>query len=139
MAQELGEPFITPWVFNNASLADATQRGRTWTMALDAEDAGYHALHLTGQVERCRCGTPEFAIPLVMYKPSRCPGLGSMPSLVEVFGQEMHLQPSEVHLCADIAGWSDIVTLDRRMNFVSRSRKRATHFVPDWDIDLHRQ
>src|SRR5205814_6498276 len=57
--------------------------------------------------------------------------------LEDVFRQEMHLQPSEVHLCADIAGWSDIDTLDRCMNFVSRSRKRATHFVPDWDIDLH--
>jgi hypothetical protein len=57
--------------------------------------------------------------------------------LTEVFGQEVHLLLSEVHLCADLAGWTDIATLDRRINFVSRSRKRATHFVPDWDIDLH--
>jgi hypothetical protein len=57
--------------------------------------------------------------------------------LAEVYGREMNLQPSEIHLCADIGGWSDIDTLDRRVNFVSRSRKRASHLVPDWDIDLH--
>src|SRR5260370_42389992 len=49
----------------------------------------------------------------------------------------MVVKPSAVHLCTDIVGWSDIDALDRRINFVSRSRKRATHFVADWDIDLH--
>src|SRR5258708_6294825 len=48
----------------------------------------------------------------------------------------MFLQPSEIHLCADIAGWSEIASLDRRKHCVSRSRKRGSHFEPDWDTDL---
>jgi hypothetical protein len=57
--------------------------------------------------------------------------------LAGIFGQEMHLQPSEIHLCADVAGWTELATLDRRKHFVSRSRKRGSHFEHDWAADLH--
>ena len=136
MAQELGEPFITPWAFNNASLQmqpNGAGHGQ-WPWMLKTPDItlyisqgkwnGVGAVRLSSQyLWSCRSLLDALTLLSAFLK--------------EVFEQEMHLQPSEVHLCADIAGWSDIDTLDRRVNFVSRSRKRATHFVPDWDIDLH--
>jgi hypothetical protein len=54
--------------------------------------------------------------------------------LVHHFFQEcVYLQVSEVHLCADIAGW-DVESIDQRRDFVSRSRKRGTYEVTDLDI-----
>src|SRR5947209_4800987 len=54
--------------------------------------------------------------------------------LVHSFLQEcVYLQVSEVHLCADIAGW-DVESIDQRRDFVSRSRKRGTYEVTDLDI-----
>ena len=41
------------------------------------------------------------------------------------------LQPSSIDLCVDVAGWHDIATLDRRRNFVSRSRKRSDYHEPE--------
>jgi hypothetical protein len=135
-AQELGEPFITPWVFNEASLQmqpNGAGHGQ-WPWMLKTPDItlyvsqgkwnGVGAVRLSSQY-LWSCTSLRNALILLQA------------FLTEVFGQEMHLQPSEVHLCADIAGWLDVATLDRRVNFVSRSRKRTTHFVSDWDIDLH--
>jgi len=136
MAQELGEPFITPWVFNNASLQmqpNGAGHGQ-WPWMLKTPDIilyvsqgkwnGTGAVRLSSQY-LWTCTSLRDAVALLQT------------FLMEVFGQEIHLQPSEIHLCADVAGWSDVTTLDRRINFVSRSRKRATHFVPDWDTNLH--
>ncbi len=39
------------------------------------------------------------------------------------FGTEMYLQLSLIDLCVDIAGWSDVASLDRGQHFVTRSRK----------------
>ena len=47
--------------------------------------------------------------------------------LYDLFRRDLLLQPSEVHLCADITGWDDITDLDYRRLFVSRSRKRTDH------------
>lgn len=55
--------------------------------------------------------------------------------LDELFQDEMYLQVSSIDLCADVAGWSDIDQLDRRRDFVSRSRKRSVHTTPDWGYD----
>jgi hypothetical protein len=52
-----------------------------------------------------------------------------------LFHNEMFLQVSEVHLCADVAGWDGIEKLDRCKHFVSRSRKRSSRFTPDWGFD----
>jgi len=57
--------------------------------------------------------------------------------LYDTFNDQMYLQPSSVDLCADVAGWHDVETLDRRRNFVSRSRKRSDYAVPDDDITQH--
>src|SRR5256886_3452647 len=54
--------------------------------------------------------------------------------LVHYFLQDcVYLQVSEVHLCADVAGW-DVESIDQRRDFVSRSRKRGTYEVTDLDI-----
>lgn len=55
--------------------------------------------------------------------------------LYDVFGQDMFLQVSALDLCADVAGWSDLGLLNIRRDFVSRSRKRATHVESDWVPD----
>jgi hypothetical protein len=59
--------------------------------------------------------------------------------LDDLFHQEMFLQVSAVDLCADIAGWQEITSLDRRRNFVSRSRKRSVHREPEWGYDASLQ
>lgn len=136
MAQEFGEPFITPWVFNNVSLQmhpNGAGHGQ-WPWMLKTPDItlyvsqgkwnGIGAVRLSSQY-LWSCTSLRDALVLLST------------FLTEVFGQEMHLQPSEVHLCTDIAGWSNITTLDPLNNFVSRSRKRVAHFVPDWDLDMH--
>ena len=136
MAQELGEPFITPWLFNASSLQmqpNGAGHGQ-WPWMLKTPE-------ITLYVSRGKWNGGG-AVRLSSHYLWSCTSLRDAlvrlnTFVAELFGQEMHLQPSEVHLCADIAGWFDIATLDRRVNFVSRSRKRATHFVPEWDTDLH--
>ena len=59
--------------------------------------------------------------------------------LDDLFHDEMFLQVSEVHLCADVAGWDGVEKLDRTQHFVSRSRKRTAHFTPDWGFDSELQ
>src|SRR2546421_12331431 len=53
----------------------------------------------------------------------------------EFFADEMYLQVSAVDLCADITGWQGIGKLNKICDFVSRSRKRSMHAVPDWGYD----
>jgi hypothetical protein len=53
--------------------------------------------------------------------------------LYEVFGCDMYLQVSEVHLCADVIGW-DVSQVDYLREFVSRSRKRGGHEETDLDV-----
>lgn len=55
--------------------------------------------------------------------------------LDELLHDEVYLQLSEVHLCADVAGWKDIDALDRQRHFVTHSRKRGVYAVPDWGYD----
>lgn len=55
--------------------------------------------------------------------------------LYDVFGCDMFLQVSAIDLCADIAGWPDLGTLNIRSDFVSRSRKRAMRAESDWVPD----
>jgi hypothetical protein len=136
MAQELGEPFVTPWIFHNASLLmqpNGAGHGQ-WPWMLKTPDITLYV----SQGKWNGVGAVRLSSQYLWSCTSLSDALALLSTfLTEVFGQEMHLQPSEVHLCTDIAGWSDISTLDRRMNFVSRSRKRVAHFVTDWDIDLH--
>src|SRR3989440_4949184 len=53
--------------------------------------------------------------------------------LYDIFGCDMYLQVSEVHLCADMVGW-DVRQVDYLREFVSRSRKRGGHEETDLDV-----
>src|SRR2546423_13255725 len=134
-AQELGESFITPWVFNEASLQmqpNGAGHGQ-WPWMLKTPD-----------IALCRSQVKWNGVAAVRLRAQylwscvrhfdALVGLDSF--LMDVFKQSMFLQPSEIHLCADIAGWPDITSLDRRKHFVSRSRKRSSHFEQDWETDL---
>lgn len=135
LAQEQGEPFITPWVFNEASLQmqpNGAGHGQfPWMLKTpditlyisQGKWNGVAAVRLSSQyLWSCR-GLLDALVWLDSF-------------LTDVFKQSMFLQPSEIHLCADVAGWPDIASLDRRKHFVSRSRKRGSHFEQDWDTDL---
>src|SRR5436305_5256303 len=104
MAQELGEPYITPWVFNNASLQmqpNGAGHGQ-WPWMLKTPDItlyisqgkwnGVGAVRLSSQY-LWSCTSLRDALTLLNT------------FLEDVFGQEMHLQPSEVHLSAYMFGW----------------------------------
>lgn len=54
--------------------------------------------------------------------------------VVNFLGECVYLQVSEVHLCADIAGW-DVESIDQRRDFVSRSRKRGTYEVTNLQVE----
>ena len=48
--------------------------------------------------------------------------------LYNVFDHSMlYLQASNIDLCADVAGWADFEQMNKKLNFVSRSRKRRDH------------
>jgi hypothetical protein len=135
LAQELGEPFITPWVFNNTSLQMQPNRAGhgQWPWMLKTPDITLYV----SQGKWNGVGAVRLSSHYLWSCTSLRDALVLLSTfLTDLFGQVMHLQPSEVHLCADIAGWLDVATLDRRVNFVSRSRKRGSHFEHDWDTDL---
>jgi len=137
-AQELGEPFVTPWVFNEASLLmqpNGAGQGQ-WPWMLKTPDMtlylargkwnGVGAVRLSSQYLWSCTGLLDALVWLDAF-------------LTGIFHQGMHLQPSEVHLCADVAGWLDVASLDRRKNFISRSRKRDIHCESDWAFDMQVQ
>jgi hypothetical protein len=51
--------------------------------------------------------------------------------LGDVFGAGIELQPSEVHLCADLVGWSP-AEMDWRSSYLSRARRRTERaYLPE--------
>ncbi len=55
--------------------------------------------------------------------------------LYGIFQQMLHLQPSEIHLCVDVAGWDTLGDLSVQRDFVSRAVKRGPHLEADWTVD----
>lgn len=102
-AQEPGEPFITPWVFNEASLQmqpNGAGHGQ-WPWMLKTSDITLYI----AQGKWNGVGAVRLSSQYLWSCTSLRDALTWLNSfLSEVFGQGMHLQPSEVHLCADIAG-----------------------------------
>jgi hypothetical protein len=135
MAQEVGESLVTPWVFNEASLQmqpNGAGHGQfPWMLKTpditlyvsQGKWNGVAAVRLSSQYLWSCTRLLDALVWLDAF-------------LRDIFGQTMLLQPSEIHLCADVAGWPEIAGLDRRKHFVSRSRKRGTHFESDWEADL---
>ncbi len=135
-AQGESEPYATSWVFRGACLQmqpNGAGRGQ-WPWMLKTDDITlYISCGQWNGVTSVRFNS-EY---LWAYKTLTDALVEVNVLLYDIFGCDLFLQPSEVHLCADIAGWDDVGTLDRRHNFVSRSRKRATYYVPDWSYDAH--
>lgn len=130
-AQAAHEDEATSWVFNGSVLhmcPNGGGRGQ-WPWMLKSRD-------MTLYLSRGRwngVATVRLSSEYLWSSPSLLKAIIAVQCFVdELFHEEMCLQVSEIHLCADIVGWSDIETLDRRQNFVSRSRKRATYAEPDW-------
>jgi hypothetical protein len=60
--------------------------------------------------------------------------------LMSIFGESIVLQVSEVHLCADVAGF-DLTSVDFEQHFVTRVRKNDAIYAPLVDgvaLDCHR-
>ena len=130
-AQEDSEPFPTEWEFN----------GFTLLMSPNGAAHGQFPYMLKTHHITLYISTGKFnGIASVRFNSEY---LWSCPSLLdaiirvnsflyEKFNDQMHLQPSSIDLCVDVAGWhEEIKTLDRRRNFVSRSRKRSDYHEPD--------
>ena len=134
-AQEMAEPYATPWVFEGACLhmqPNGAGRGQ-WPWMLKSKDItlylsrgrwnGVASVRFTSEFLWSSQGVLDAIVKVDAF-------------LYDIFQQELFLQLSEVHLCADIVNWKDVESLDRRQNFVSRSRKRGEHHEPDWGYDL---
>ncbi len=131
-AIEVEGPIVVPWVFEGAHLQmypHGAGRGQwRWLLTSDLINLCVSRGRLNCVVMvRCSseylwsCGTLEEAIVKVNL------------FLYEVFGCDMYLQVSEVHLCADVVRW-DVAQVDYLREFVSRSRKRGGHEETDLDV-----
>src|SRR5881398_2718423 len=131
-AIEAEEPIVVPWVFEGAHLQmypHGAGRGQwRWLLTSDLINVciSRGRLNCVAMV-RCSseylwsCSTLEEAIVKVNL------------FVYEVFGCDMYLQVSEVHLCVDVVGW-DVGQVDYLREFVSRSRKRSGHEETDLDV-----
>jgi hypothetical protein len=129
VSQEAEDDIPTDWTFNSQTLyIKAHGSGRQWRYILHCPslhlDIGRGKLN--GIVGKARlasvflweCG-PEATLDL-LYR-----------FLVDFYGEGFSLQVSEVHLCADIAGWE--LSLEDAPAFITRGHNRTTHSEP---IDL---
>lgn len=130
-AQELSDQVATSLLFNGARLQmcpNGAFHGQYPWMLKTPEITLYVSTGKWNGIAAVRCNAPY-----LWSARSLLTCLKQVQGLVdEVFGEAMYLQVSAVDLCADIAGWSDITSLDRCRNFVSRSRKRAVHREAEW-------
>src|SRR5262249_18457851 len=123
VSQEADDDVPTPWTFAGERLyIKAHGSGRQWRYILHCP-----ALHLdvgrgspNGIVGKARLSSgflweqgPDVALS-VLYT-----------FLVGFYGEGFALQVSEVHLCADIAGWQ--LSLEDARAFITRGHNRKTH------------
>lgn len=133
-AQAASDRYPTSWIFNDAHVM----------MCPNGVGAGQYPWMLkTDDLTLCISQGHWNGIASVRFNSDylwSCPGLpGALKAvhrlLEDIFKDEMQLQPSQIDLCADIAGWDDIGELDRHQNFITRSRKRTTYAEPEWGYD----
>jgi hypothetical protein len=125
------EPYATPWNFNGRTLLMQPNGagGGQWPWMCKTRDI---TLYLSNGKWN-GVASVRFNASYLWSCSSFLDALVPVHSLLRtIFQNEMHLQPSGVDLCADVANWQDINTMDRRRNFVSRSRKRGEHHEADW-------
>jgi hypothetical protein len=145
-AQALEDEVATPWVFAGETLfIRAHGAGRQWRWILHCPsihlDVGTGKLN--GIVGKARLSSA--------FLWQRDPGeaLAALFDFASAFyGAAFTLQVSEVHLCADVAGWA--LSLDDAVAFISRGHHRTSHLAatdseqdvegaafPALDVQLH--
>ncbi len=122
-SQEADEDVPTPWTFAGETLfIRAHGAGRQWRWILHCPslhlDVGTGRLN--GIVGKARLSSAF----LWQFDPGEA--LAKLfDFLADFYGSSFTLQVSEVHLCADIAGWE--LSLDDATAFISRCHNRKTH------------
>ncbi len=133
-AQGIHEPVRTSLIFNGLPLImqpNGAGQGQ-YPFMLKTEDITLYVS--TGKWNGI--ASVRFNSSFLWSSPSVRDAVGQVQVLLDnLFKDEMYLQPSAIDLCADVAGWQDIESLDRNQHFVSRSRKRSEHATPDWGYD----
>jgi hypothetical protein len=130
LAQELEEDVATPWTFAGETLfIRAHGSGRQWRWILHCSslhlDVGKGKLN--GIIGKARLSSSF----LWQYDSGEALSL-LWEFLQGFYGSAFTLQVSEVHLCADVAGWE--LSLDDANAFISRGHRRKTHLdMPDDD------
>lgn len=142
-AQEVGHDIPISWVFHEKHLRmypNGAGRGH-WQWLLRNDDL---ALCISRGRWNGGIAQARFSAEYLWESPSLMDAVIEVHSfLYSLFGRDVLLQPSQVHLCADLTGWDEIADLDYRRLFVSRSRKRAAHHeqglqVDDFSVGLER-
>ena len=131
-AIEAEEPMIVPWTFEGANLRmypHGAGRGQwRWLLTCDAINLCISRGRLNC-VAMVRCASEYLwaskSLEEVIVRVNSF--------LEETLHAMVFLQVSEVHLCADVAGW-DVGQVNYLREFVSRSRKRADYEVTDLDV-----
>jgi hypothetical protein len=134
-AQEVGEPVATSWKFQGVCLLmrpNGAGRGH-WQWLLTS-----HLLNVNVSRGRWNGGIAQvrFSSEYLWSSSSLEEAVRQVHRFLETqFGFKVFLQVSEVHLCADVAGWTEVRTLDHGRDFVSRARQRRTYEVADWNFE----
>lgn len=133
-AQSVSESVVTDWVFNGASFLmhpNGAGQGQ-WQWLLKTPEI---TLYLSGGKWN-GVASVRFNAQYLWACHNSLEAITSVHTFLQnILQDEVYLQLSEVHLCADVVSWEDIEHLNQQRDFVSRSRKRGTHLEPDWGFD----
>lgn len=134
LAKEQEEPIVTPLVFDGASLQmypHGAGKGQwRWLLTCPAFNLLVSRGRLNGVIAQVRFSAPflwSHEWPETHEQDIWTPIVAVEDFLIECFGPgsgRLHLQVSQVHLCADIAGW-DVSTCAWDTSFLSRARTRV--------------
>jgi len=122
-SQEADEDVPTPWMFDGQTLfIKAHGSGRQWRWILHCPalhlDIGRGTLnHIVGKVRLASAFLWEQGLDGALAK--------TFDFLATLYGEGITLQVSEVHLCADVAGWE--LSLEDAQAFITRGHNRTTH------------
>lgn len=122
-SQEADEDIPMPWTFAGEALyIKAHGSGRQWRWILHCP-----SLHLDVGRGRMNGIVGKARLASAFLWERGADGALALLSvfLVGYFGDDIALQVSEAHLCADVAGWD--LTLDDAHRFLSRAHKRTSH------------